>query len=170
MRTPFLAALCAAALALPSLSAHAETFPVISDPIVLKECADCHMAFPPETLPKATWTVIIGNLANHFGEDASLDPATAATVLDYHVQHASDVSSVRAATKWRTTTPVARIIDAPRFQKKHGQCPDAVWSHPQVKSKSNCLACHQTMQTNGSTKVTLNFLPADLQKLCGEDD
>ena len=171
MRTLFTAPIIAiGAFFLVATSAQAETFPVIKDPPVLKECGDSHMAFPPETLPKATWQKIIGNLSDHFGEDASLDAATAAQLTAFHMKHASDVSNVRAAKKWRTTAPVTRIIDAPRFIRKHKQCPDAVWAHDKIKSKSNCLACHQTMQTNGSTKVKLDFLPPALTKVCGEDD
>lgn len=160
----------AAALIVATTSAHAETFPVITDTTVLRECGDCHMAFPPETLPKATWTKIIGDLSNHFGEDASVDAATTAKLLAFHTKNASDVSTVRAAMKWRTTRPVTRILDAPRFNKKHKQCPDAVWAHPQIRSKSNCLACHTTMQTNGSTNFKIDFLPPALAKACGEDD
>ncbi len=162
--------LTAAALLIAATSAQAETFPVISDQTVLKECGDCHMAFPPETLPKAVWGKIIGNLSNHFGEDASLDAATTAQLLAFHTKNASDVSNVRAATKWRTSAAVTRIIDAPRFVKKHKQCPDAVWAHPKILSKANCLSCHVNMQRTGSTKVNLSMLPADLAKVCGEDD
>jgi len=159
----------AAVFIFAATSVQAETFPVISDKTVLTECSDCHMAFPPETLPKATWEKIIGNLGDHFGEDASLDDATVATILSYHVKHASDVSSVRAATKWRTSNKVTRIIDAPRFISKHKQCTDAVWNHPSVKSKSNCIAWHATIQTNGSTHANVDFLPANLARVCGED-
>lgn len=149
-------------------TARAETFPVIDDPIVLSECGDCHMAFPPQTLSKAIWTKIIGDLSNHFGEDASLDPATANKILAYHVKNASDVSKVRAATKWKTSRTVTRIIDAPRFIDKHRGCTDAVWNHEKVKSKANCLACHPTMDTTGSTRENISFLPANLRRQCGD--
>jgi hypothetical protein len=164
MRTLF----AALVVMLTAASAYAETFPVITNPTVLKECGDCHMAFPPETLPKATWEHIIGNLGSHFGEDATLDPTTAAEVLAFHVKNAADVSDTRAATRWRTTGTVTRIIDAPRFINKHGTCSDAVWAHEKVKSKSNCIACHATMQTNGSTDANIRFLPRELQSNCGD--
>lgn len=164
MRTLFTAAV----LMLAATGAHAETFPVITNPTVLKECGDCHMAFPPETLPKATWEKIIGNLDSHFGEDATLDAATAAEVLAFHVANASDVSTTRAATRWRTTAAVTRIIDAPRFIKKHGTCADAVWTHEKVQSKANCIACHATMQKDGSTDANIRFLPRELQANCGD--
>ena len=55
------------------------------------------MAFPPQTLTRAVWRNIIGNLSNHFGEDASLDAATVKYLLAYHEANASDVSDTRAA-------------------------------------------------------------------------
>ena len=146
--------------------AQAETFPVIKDQTVLQECGDCHMAFPPETLPKALWQDIIGNLSNHFGEDASLDDAMVAVILHYHVKNASDVSNSRAAkVKWRTNQRVTRIIDAPRFLDKHRDCENA-FNAPQVKSPSNCLACHPDMQKTGSTKENLSFLPVSIRNQC----
>lgn len=169
MRTLTLAA-AAALLAISVTSAKAETFPVIDNPTVMKECTDCHMAFPPQTLPKALWEKIIGDLSNHYGDDATLDAATTAEILDYHVKNASDVTNVRASIKWRSNKMFTRITDAPRFVDKHRQCPPEVWSHAKVGSKANCLACHTTMDTNGSTDVNLRFLPANLQAACGEDD
>ncbi len=151
-------------------SAQAETFPVIKNQVVLKECGECHMAFPPQTLPKAVWKNILANLSSHFGEDASISPAVAKEVLAYHVSNASDVSSVRAARKWRANGSFQRIVDAPRFKRKHGRCSQAVWSYKKINSKANCLACHPGMQKSGSTNVNLRFLPANLRKQCGEGE
>lgn len=160
----------AAAILFTATTARAETFPVIKDKAVLEACAECHMAFPPQTLPKAVWKNMIGDLANHFGEDASIDPSKINAVLDYHLKNAADVSNVRAAKKWRATGSFTRIIDAPRFIKKHRNCPEEVWTHEKVNSKANCLACHTTMQKDGSTKAKMSFLSPELQKLCGDDD
>ena len=161
-------ALTAAILMVGVSSAQAETFPVIQNETVLRECGDCHMAFPPETLPMALWEKIIGNLSDHFGEDASIDDATAAVILDFHAKNASDVSQTRAAkVKWRTTRPVTRIIDAPRFIDKHQGC-ESAFKDPQVNSPSNCLACHPDMQRTGSTKENLSFLPASVRRQCGD--
>lgn len=161
--------LAAAAFLMTATSALAETFPVIKNETVLRECGDCHMAFPPETLPRARWESIINNLENHFGENAALPPNLVTEILDFHVQRASDVSNVRAAMKWRASGNFARIIDAPRFLKKHGSCQPGVWTHEKVRSKSNCLACHTDMQRTGSTKADVSFLPPALQRGCTDD-
>lgn len=166
MRTLIIAT---AAITLAATVANAETFPVITNQTVLQECGDCHMAYPPQTLPKRLWGNMINNLADHFGEDASLDPARVAEISTYYKQNASDVSAVRAAKKWRASGTFTRISDAPRFVKKHGTCAPAVWTHEKVKSKANCLACHSTMQTDGSTRENISFLPVSLQRKCGDD-
>lgn len=150
--------------------ARAESFPVITDNTVIKECGECHMTFPPQTLPKASWEKIMANLSDHFGENASMDPAAAAKILAFHVANSSDVSDVRAAVKWRVKETLARITDAPRFISKHKQCGAEVWAHKQVRSKANCLACHPSMSANGSADAKIKFLPADLQRKCGEGD
>jgi len=155
-------------VAMTATVARAETFPVITNQTVLSECGDCHMAFPPQTLPKALWKKIMGDLSNHFGEDASLKPALVTEILAYHVENASDVSNVRAAQKWRSNRTFTRIIDAPRFIDKHRGCSDAVWNHKKVRSKANCLACHSTMQTNGSTDDNISFLPLTQRLQCGD--
>ncbi|OFX08210.1 MAG: hypothetical protein A2516_11360 [Alphaproteobacteria bacterium RIFOXYD12_FULL_60_8] len=159
-------ALTLAVFALFLTSARAETFPVIDNPTVLKECGECHMAFPPQTLTRAVWTQMINGLSDHFGEDASLDPKVAAEVLNYHLANASDVSDTRAAMKWTSDTPFIRLTEGPRFKEKHGGCSQSVWDDPKVKSKANCLACHATMQKDGSTEADIRFLPNDAQSQC----
>ncbi|MBL4693303.1 MAG: cytochrome C [Magnetovibrio sp.] len=126
------------------------------------------MAFPPETLTKAVWGKIIGDLSNHFGEDASLDAETVAKVLAYHQANASDVSDQRAAMKWTSDVAFSRLTEGERFIDKHGSCAAEVWTNPKVKLKSNCQACHTTMHTDGSTDADVSFLTKDQQASCNE--
>jgi len=158
----------AATLFVMSVQAHAETFPVIQFPTVIKECSDCHMAFPPQTLTRAVWRNIIGNLSNHFGEDASLDAATVKHLLAYHEANASDVSDTWAAMKWTADMSFNRLTEGPRFIDKHGNCGPEVWIHTKVKSKSNGQACHTTMQKDGRTNADITFLTKDQQVQCNE--
>lgn len=48
-----------------------ERLPPIANDAVKKECGACHMAFQPQFLPQRSWRLMMGDLANHFGEDAS---------------------------------------------------------------------------------------------------
>jgi nitrate/TMAO reductase-like tetraheme cytochrome c subunit len=171
MRLSFIAfALTTATVLITFSEVKAETFPMITNQVVKAECGSCHMVFPPQTLPKASWAKIMSGLTDHFGEDASLDASVIVEIRNYHVQNASDVSNVRAAKKWWARGVGIRLTEAPRFIKKHATCVPEVWAHEQVKTKANCLSCHPAMDKNGSTDANIKFLPLRLQRRCGDDD
>ncbi len=134
--------------------ARAESFPPIDNPKIIAACGECHMVYFPQMLPGKSWERILGNLPNHFGEDASLDAATRQAVLAYHLANASDISTSRAAGKWRkelsTGQAPERITTAPRFLRKHDEIRAAAWSDPKVKSKANCGACHSGVAKHGN--------------------
>ena len=41
-----------------------------------EECGSCHFAYQPGLLPARSWEKIMGNLENHFNENAELDQET----------------------------------------------------------------------------------------------
>ena len=61
---------------------------VIADPVTQRECSDCHEAYGPEALPQGSWRRIMGNLGNHFGENAMLDEQTRRHIENYLVSNA----------------------------------------------------------------------------------
>lgn len=141
----------ASTLCVVAVSAHAESFAPIKDPKIIETCGECHMTFFPQMLPQTSWKKIIGNLSNHFGEDASVDAAAQAYVLQYHLDDAADVKSTRAAKKWLykvdLNNPPERIITAPRFIRKHSESEfTRMWDRKKVKSKADCAACHKDAQ------------------------
>lgn len=120
--------------------------PPVKDPLVLKECGACHMAFQPAFLPARSWNRMMDELANHFGEDASLPADKAKPIRDYYAAHAGDIVSAGRARKYMQWvapggTP-QRITENPDFDRKHRRIPDRVWQDPKVVTKSNCPACH----------------------------
>jgi len=120
--------------------------PPVTDPIVQKECGACHMAFQPGFLPARSWSRMMDELADHFGEDASLPEDTRAIIRDYLATHAGDVVTAGRARKYMQWvapggTP-QRMTENPDFLRKH-RFPDSVWKDPKVVTKSNCPACHQ---------------------------
>lgn len=121
-------------------------FPPITSEAVKTECAECHLLYRPQMLPAKSWSVMLADLANHFGEDASLGPAALKEVTDYHLAHASDVDQNRRAKKFLAgvdlNNPPMRIIDTPRFIKKHDEIPAAAFTSKAVGSKSRCQKCH----------------------------
>lgn len=106
-------------------------------PLYQQECASCHVAYPPGLLPSASWQRLLGRLSNHYGTDASLDPAS--------VRELSGWLAVNAGTYRRvgqTPPPDDRISRSAWFVRKHDEVPARTWRLPAVKSPSNCSACH----------------------------
>lgn len=99
-----------------------------------QECAACHVAYPPGMLPAASWQRIMNNLGQHYGTDASLDPAAVKEIGDWLAAHAG--ADTRAAP------PADRITRSAWFIREHDEVPAAAWKLPAVKSASNCSACH----------------------------
>lgn len=108
-----------------------ERVPPVTHEPTRKECGECHMAFQPALLPAESWRKIMAGLADHFGEDASLDPALAAEIETYLVRNAG-----------RGDATKLRVTEQPWFQDEH-DFPDRVWQRPEVRSRANCEACHR---------------------------
>lgn len=112
-----------------------------------QECASCHLAYPPALLPRASWQRLMGGLDRHFGENASLDPATQADILRFLEAHAADSGSSRMGDKvmrrMRANEAPLRITETRWFIKKHDEVPDTTWTRKSVGSAANCAACHQ---------------------------
>lgn len=118
-------------LALPALADGPERVPPVTHAPTQKECGECHMAFQPALLPAASWRKIMAGLADHFGEDASLEPQLAAEIEAYLVENAG-----------RGDGTGLRITEQPWFRREH-DFPARVWQKPEVRSKANCEACHR---------------------------
>lgn len=100
-----------------------------------QECAACHMAYPPSLLPAASWQRLMRGLDQHYGTNASLDEATVITIGNWLTSHA-------AGGKRAVEPPQDRITQSQWFVRKHRQFNAADWAHPQIKTASNCVACH----------------------------
>lgn len=138
------------AAALPLASPHAmadgeRTPRVPLKPLYVQECGACHTAYPPGLLPAASWQRLTGQLARHFGSDASLDAATLAELSGWLSAHAATPGSRRGGE----APPEDRITRSAWFQREHRELPAATWRHPQVRSASQCAACH-TRAAEGS--------------------
>jgi cytochrome c553 len=99
------------------------------------ECGSCHVAYPPRMLPAASWRLMMAGLDQHFGEDASLDAPTAATITEFLVRESGDAKKEAPASM--------RITDTRRFRSEHDEVGDDVWTRPQIGSRANCAACHR---------------------------
>ena len=121
-------------------------YPPVIDPVVKEECGSCHLAFAPSMLPAASWKRMTGELKNHFGDDASVDAKTAARITDYLVANAADTGGQRYSSKLQRGVPATsaplRITELPKWVKEHRKVPDWEWKHKDVRTRSNCTACH----------------------------
>jgi hypothetical protein len=109
------------------------------------ECGGCHLAYPPRLLPAAGWGRVMGTLASHFGDDASLDQAISAELLGYLKANAADQGWQKGAGAAAATTAEGppRITQTRYFLRKHDEVPTRlVRGNPKVGSFSNCQACH----------------------------
>ena len=77
----------------------------------------------------------MGDLANHFGTDASLDAKTAQEIQRY-----LDANPGRSTAN--SAKPPLRISETRWFRDEHDDVPAATWTSPAVKSAANCGACH----------------------------
>jgi len=110
----------------------------VQDPTTQAECSACHMAYPAQLLPQQSWQAIMRNLANHFGEDASLDPATARTIENYLVSNTGPMQGVSVSN-----APL-RITEMNWFTHEHGQRLRAkAAGNANIGSISNCVGCHR---------------------------
>lgn len=146
MKKPLLIAIALAAIVGPALADGDRVAPITHE-ATLKECSACHMAFAPQMLPARSWKALMGGLANHFGENAQLDPAVAADITSYLVANAADAGG-NGKSRWMRrlkpdVTPL-RITETPWWIRAHsGEVSPAAFADPKVGSKSNCIACHR---------------------------
>lgn len=112
-----------------------------------QECASCHIAYAPSFLPKASWRRMMGGLDQHFGENASLDPATQADILRFLEANAADSGHSRMGDKvmqrMNGNEAPLRITETRWFVRKHDEVARATWSRKSVGSAANCAACHR---------------------------
>jgi hypothetical protein len=102
-----------------------------------QECGACHLAFPAQALPAASWQRLMGGLRHHFGVDASLDPATTRELSTWLQAHT-------ATGPWVGGMPREdRITTSAWFLREHDEVPAATWKRPVVGKPSNCAACHK---------------------------
>jgi len=66
-----------------------------------EECGGCHLAYQPGLLPARSWEKLLTEpaLADHFGDDASLDAETLKEIRDYALANAADKSYHKRSRK-----------------------------------------------------------------------
>jgi hypothetical protein len=115
------------------------------------ECGDCHFAYQPGLLPGQAWERIMASLSDHYGDDASLETATARHIHDYLVANAADRSDLSRSRAFAalpvTGDALPRITDTAYFRREHHEIPERlVQGNQEVGSFSNCQSCHRNAE------------------------
>ncbi|MEW5770101.1 MAG: diheme cytochrome c [Pseudomonadota bacterium] len=122
-------------------------FPMPAGKTYVAECGGCHTAFAPGLLPARSWRRMMGGLATHFGEDASLDEPQYFAVLKELETLAADGSYANPRMhRISAATPAdaapQRISETVYFKSLHDELPRGTWQRKGVGSAANCQACH----------------------------
>ncbi|GAB5604780.1 cytochrome C [Sideroxyarcus sp. TK5] len=102
-----------------------------------KECGACHVAFPPQLLTADNWQAMMDGLAHHFGSNAELEARERKAITDFLVANAGTLARHRSAS--------LRITETVWFKREHRSISPKEWVHPDVKTPSNCKACHNVV-------------------------
>jgi cytochrome b len=127
-----------------------------------KECGSCHITYPPFLLPKSSWTLMMSDLENHFGDDASIDKETNLSILSFLEKNSAENSTQKAAFKilksLKENKSTIAITKTPYWEKKHRKIEKDIFASAKVKSKANCKACHTDIE-NGLIEKSLIKVP-----------
>ena len=128
-----------------------------------KECSGCHMAYPADLLPAASWDKVMNNLADHFGDNAEVDKASEKEIRDYLAKNAGDVTRTRLASKvlrgLGNEVPM-RISELPYIAREHRkELPKDVFKKSdKLTSLAQCDGCH-TKAKEGSFREREIVIP-----------
>ncbi len=121
----------------------------VKDQLYINECGSCHFAYQPGLLPERSWIKLMKDLENHFDADASLEPEDNQKILRYLVDNSAEkFTNYKRSRKINNSirfyeTPIA-VSDTRYFIKKHRKIRKNLIEQKEVKSISNCIACHTT--------------------------
>ncbi len=109
------------------------------------ECGDCHIVYHPSLLPKKSWALMMEELENHFGEDASLDEETANLILAYLTSYSAENWDSEAANNFLKidNKKPFQITATPYWKLRHEKIDEEIFKSKEVRTASNCEACHK---------------------------
>lgn len=117
------------------------------------ECGSCHMAYPPGLLPPKAWEQHMNTLGQHYGSDASLDPAEEQQIRDF---------LLRASGNNRLPVEGADVAGEPPkitatrwFKRKHHEVSAKKFARESVGGPGNCVACHRNSERGSFHKTKI---------------
>jgi len=119
------------------------------------ECGSCHVAYPPSLLPAASWRAIMAGLDRHFGNDATIDAATAAAIEAFLVANAG-----RDRSKPPIVVTILGTTETRWFRHEHDEVAPATFRSPAIKSATNCGACHLNADSGRFSEREIRIPPS----------
>ena len=118
-----------------------------TNPAYVSECGSCHFAYQPGLMPAPAWRKVMGNLHDHFGDNAETNVKAREAILAYLVAGAADVApNPRSRAIMAATEPGdggTRVSAQPYIAGLHGGLLDPLrGGYPRVDNLINCPACH----------------------------
>ena len=126
----------------------------VTNTLYEQECGACHFAYQPGILPARAWKKTMDNLSDHFGEIVELEKEDFAALTEYLTKDAADRSGNKFAISGKIIRSLGdkeipvRITEIPYIVRKHHELSARhIGKNPDVKSLSNCNACHTKAET-----------------------
>jgi cytochrome c553 len=122
-------------------------FPMPGGKTYVDECGSCHTAYAPGMLPARSWRKLMAELADHFGEDASLADPRRMEITQALELLASDGSQATVRMRRINAAIPAnaapqRISETGYFKFIHDEVRPSIWKRKQIGTLANCIACH----------------------------
>jgi len=119
----------------------------LEHPLFYNECISCHTLYPPHLLSSSSWSNIMDDLENHFGDDASLDEEDTKKIKDYLVKNSAEFSSKESAFKMLISdTNNLGITKSNYWKQTHSFLDKKYQKENEIKNISNCKVCHNNIE------------------------
>ena len=110
-----------------------------------QECSSCHVAYPPNFLPAKSWNLVLEGLADHFGENATVDDATKVALQQWLASRAAETDGSKRGKKLLASLGGAaplRLTEVPWWKRKHHELKPATFAREGVGGRHRCESCH----------------------------
>ncbi len=119
----------------------------VQDEVYMDECGACHLAYPPDLLPVASWQKVMAGLEDHFGDNAELDEETAMHIGAYLEDNGLSrgrSSKMSRLLRGLPDDPPLRITELPAFENMHYMIPGELEVDVLEEGfLSPCADCHK---------------------------
>lgn len=134
----------------------------VAERVWRERCGACHLAFPAQFLPAASWRTVVDAFPGHFGVSVGLAAEERSRIRAYLSANGADVGATRFGVevmrRMASSDDPLRVTATRWFRHLHFQVPRATWRRRGIESPANCGACHRDAETGLYDEGSL-FIP-----------